>query len=187
MNRAPHLALSVCTLCLSGVPGVGFFCLLCLSCHGGPLCHSWRSNCEKREAPSMALMMMIAASAAFYGHRKSATHLTPFPRRGFAANGTPRGPAFARPPRPKTTDSAALFWQRYGTKCKKGIAMRSALILRDFGQISAGKRACPCHQGLTVIRETQTGYSLSCLRVPDLGPPYRSSPGRERFPCIARA
>ena len=113
--------------------------------------------------------------------------LTPFPRRGFAANGTPRGPAFARPPRPKTTDSAALFWQRYGTKCKKGIAMRSALILRDFGQISAGKRACPCHQGLTVIRETQTGYSLSCLRVPDLGPPYRSAPGRERFPCIARA
>ena len=113
--------------------------------------------------------------------------LTPFRRRGFAANGTPRGPAFARPPRPKTTDSAALFWQRYGTKCKKGIAMRSALILRDFGQISAGKRACPCHQGLTVIRETQTGYSLSCLRVPDLGPPYRSAPGRERFPCIARA
>ena len=121
--------------------------------------------------------------------RPAARSHSRFVGRGFAANGTPRGPwsRLCATARPKTTNSAALFWQRYGTKCKKGIAMRSALILRDFGQISAWKRACPCHQGLTVIRETQTGYSLSCLRVPDLGPPYRSAPGRERFPCIARA
>ena len=115
--------------------------------------------------------------------------LTPFPRRGFAADGTSRGPAFARPPRPNTPETAKTSSERvveYSTQFYVyPLNPGKRLVFADSPRPL--QRRGPSQDGPTVIRETQDGYGRSSSSLPDLGPPSKSATSCESVPSMRRA